>query len=936
MISGGSAGDFLYGDSGNDLIVGGRLDANADLVTLISTALGIDVNSLDKDPDAAADTADELWGGLDNDLLIGDQGADKQYGGWGDDVILAHLLLDRSTTHAEYIEGGPDDDFVCGGSGKDEIYGGTHSAAALAHVLAEEGGPTYGGAKVLACDKLPTIEVAETGELEGRVFFDVDGDGVLDSGEAGLAGWTVNLFDSQGDLVDSALTASDGTYAFSGVDYGSYKVAEVLQPGYVQTAPATITHSVTVSAGGTVIDLDFGNDFLGAVIKGQKFHDLNANRIKDPSEDGLNGWQIQLLDENGELVASTMTADYDLNNDDFIDVTTERGWYFFNEVVPATYTLVEVPRSGWIQSTPPLSSANTFTYIADDGFSQTRSDAKVSGLTGTITDVNVTLNISHETLEQLKIFLLSPTGTRVNLVDAVGGDMANFTNTILDDEASWRIDAVLQLDGYPGDYAPQGSLSDLDGEDPNGVWTLVIQDQTEEVVGRLNDWSVTIATSGGGNATFNGGSINPFEPDRLTNYSVTVATGDTATRSFGNFQPGRVRGIKFEDLDGDGKRKPGEPGLPDVTIYADLNNNGQLDRLEPSVVTQRDNPSTLLVNEAGRYELSPLTPGAYVIREVVPPRAVQTFPFKPPGSPLSAGYTVQISSGDTIAGLDFGNEPRGEIHGTKWLDKNGNGFRDEGEPGLAGVTVYVDLNHNGQLDANEPFDVTMSDDPDTKNIDETGHYWLLDLPVGTHVVREVVPKGYVQTAAGGVLVYQTDFEGPTAGSGWSTQTITRAPKFDNGFLGSLGNQAVNLDLAGLPVHSEITVSFDIYVLGSWDGNGYAPSESADVWRLDIDGQPQLITTFSNVAGFEQAYPGAWGSDTNPAGSGAAATDSLGYAQPHAVYHVQYRLPHSTSDLRFLFSASGLESAEDDHGTLGDRQSGDHDSAGSSRGRRRPV
>ena len=144
--------------------MGGRLDANADLVTLISTALGIDVNSLDKDPDAAADAADELWGGLGNDLLIGDQGADQQYGGWGNDVILAHLLLDRSTTHAEYIEGGPDNDFVCGGSGQDEIYGGTHSAAALAHVLAEEGGPTYGGAKVLACDQLPTIEVAETGE----------------------------------------------------------------------------------------------------------------------------------------------------------------------------------------------------------------------------------------------------------------------------------------------------------------------------------------------------------------------------------------------------------------------------------------------------------------------------------------------------------------------------------------------------------------------------------------------------------------------------------------------------------------------------------------------------------------------------------------------------------------------------------------------------
>ncbi|MCY2994917.1 MAG: hypothetical protein NTY19_44705 [Planctomycetota bacterium] len=236
LISGGSAGDFLYGDSGNDLIVGGRLDANADLVTLISTALGINVNTLDKDVDSAPDQADELWGGLDNDLLIGDEGADKLYGGWGNDVILAHLLLDRSTTYTEYIEGGPDNDFVCGGSGKDEIYGGTHSAAALASVLGESGGATFGGAQVTSCDALPTIELAAAGDVSGQVFLDADADGTLDSSENGLSGWTVNLFDSSGDLVDSRLTASDGTYAFSGVDYGNYSVAEVLAPGYVQSS----------------------------------------------------------------------------------------------------------------------------------------------------------------------------------------------------------------------------------------------------------------------------------------------------------------------------------------------------------------------------------------------------------------------------------------------------------------------------------------------------------------------------------------------------------------------------------------------------------------------------------------------------------------------------------------------------------------------------
>jgi Ca2+-binding RTX toxin-like protein/subtilisin-like proprotein convertase family protein len=907
LISGGSGGDFLYGDSGNDLIVGGQLDANEDLETLLFNSLGIVVDSLDKDVDAAADAGDELWGGLDNDFLIGDEGLDKLYGGWGNDLILAHLLLDRSTTFAEYIEGGPDNDFVCGGSGQDEIYGGTHSAVALAHVLAEEGGPTFGGATTVSCDALPTIEMTETGTLEGTLFFDVDASGVFDSGEAGLASWTVNLFDSDGDLVDSALTAGDGTYSFSGVEYGSYTVTEVLGAGYVQTAPASLTHAVTLAAGATLSGLDFGNDFLGATIRGQKFHDEDGNRIKDPGEGGLNGWQIELRDTSGELVASTMTADRDLNNDNVIDVTTERGLYFFADLVPGSYWVTEVARSGWIPSTPPLSSANTFQFIADDGFSPTRSDAKVTGLTGAVTDVNVTLNVAHETLEQLKIFLLSPEGTKVVLVDGVGGDAANFTNTILDDEAFWQIGAAPQMDGYSSDFAPLQSLSKLDGEDPNGVWTLVIQDKTEETVGRLNGWSVTIATSGGDNLTFNGGSLNVFESDRLVNYEVTVATGDTATRSFGNFQPGRVRGTKFEDLNGDGQRDAGEGGLAGVTIYADLNNNGQLDRLEPSTVTEPNDPSTPMLNETGMYTLSPLPPGSYVIREVLPSRAVQTVPLPPPGSSLPGGYSIQITSGDTLKGRDFGNQPRGEIHGTKWIDTNGNGFRDPGEPGLADVVIYSDRNGNGQLDANERATVTMADDPATKSIDETGHYWLLDLPVGTHTLREVVPPGYAQTAGGSVLVYADDFEGPAVGPGWSTQELSATPKFANHYLGSFGNEEVNLDLTGLPAHGEITVEFDLYVLGAWDGNGYLPSESADVWQLAIDGQPQLVTTFSNVTGFEQAYPDTWGDAANPAQTDARAIDSLGYDLPHAVYRIQYRIAHQSSDLRLVFSAAGLSS-----------------------------
>ena len=80
----------------------------------------------------------------------------------------------------------------------------------------------------------------------------------------------------------------------------------------------------------------------------------------------------------------------------------------------------------------------------------------------------------------------------------------------------------------------------------------------------------------------------------------------------------------------------------------------------------------------------------------------------------------------------------------KWNDANGNAERDPGEAGLAGVTIYADLNNNGQLDATEPSTVTTADIPET-DFDEAGLYTLDGLRAGDYVIREVVPDGFRQT-----------------------------------------------------------------------------------------------------------------------------------------------------------------------------------------------
>lgn len=115
-----------------------------------------------------------------------------------------------------------------------------------------------------------------------------------------------------------------------------------------------------------------------------------------------------------------------------------------------------------------------------------------------------------------------------------------------------------------------------------------------------------------------------------------------------------------------------------------------------------------------------------------------------------------IASGPTIPGeylVSLGNLRPGknyiqilrEDHGGETTsDINITGKRNS-EPGLSGVTVFLDLNNNGLFDTGEPSQLTSSDDLSTPNLDETGQYHFTGLRPDTYIVREVVPSGSTQT-----------------------------------------------------------------------------------------------------------------------------------------------------------------------------------------------
>ena len=74
-----------------------------------------------------------------------------------------------------------------------------------------------------------------TSSLGDRVWLDLDSDGIQDDDEAGVAGVTVNLLDSDGNVSASTITDADGYYLFVALEPGEYAIQVVAPDGTVFT-----------------------------------------------------------------------------------------------------------------------------------------------------------------------------------------------------------------------------------------------------------------------------------------------------------------------------------------------------------------------------------------------------------------------------------------------------------------------------------------------------------------------------------------------------------------------------------------------------------------------------------------------------------------------------------------------------------------------------
>ncbi|QOV89027.1 SdrD B-like domain-containing protein [Humisphaera borealis] len=508
------------------------------------------------------------------------------------------------------------------------------------------------------------------GQIGGTTFDDVDGDGTQDAGDAGTPGVTVYIDTNGNNALDggesSTTSGPGGTYTLTGVGPGPITVREVAPTDTTQTTtnPAPIT---TIS-GGSVPGIDFGNTPVPPTVPPVPPAvpgQITGIKFRDSDGDG-----IRQTGEPG-LPGVALYIDTDGNgayNDcDPCVITDANGTYVFTNVAPGSYVVREQVPAGWVQTTTNPGAVTVAGNVVSGGNFGNFQLGCLIGIKFQDTNGNGIRDSADPALARFTIYI-----------------DANGNNTL--------------------DSGERNTTTDADG---------------------------TFAFSNVGPGTFRIREVVPSGWTQTTaNPSPIVMTSGANVTSirFGNRLTAvkQISGAKFQDTNGDGIRQAGEPGVASVTLYLDVNGNGQRDNGELSTLT----------DATGAYGFTNVTPGTYKVREAVPAGWVQT---------TANPAAVNVTATGTVVGGIFGDFQLGTIGGTKFQDTNGNAIRDSGEPGLAGVTIFIDSNLNGALNTGERY---------TKS-DGNGTFSFANVGPGRYSIREVKPNGWTQTTANPAAILMT-------------------------------------------------------------------------------------------------------------------------------------------------------------------------------------
>jgi subtilisin-like proprotein convertase family protein len=171
---------------------------------------------------------------------------------------------------------------------------------------------------------------------------------------------------------------------------------------------------------------------------------------------------------------------------------------------PPTATPTNTPTNTPIPTATPACSN---VYNSTAGSQLIPDAAGLTSLTSTITIANgptiaglevVNLGIEHTWPEDLDVYLISPSGVRIELFTDVCAGNPDWTQANTGFTLSGSAATAIGTTCAPGQgaYRPEGSLAALIGQSSNGTWTLQVTDDTIQDTGFLHSWGLKVLHNG--------------------------------------------------------------------------------------------------------------------------------------------------------------------------------------------------------------------------------------------------------------------------------------------------------------------------------------------------------------------------------------------------------------------------------------------------------
>jgi uncharacterized repeat protein (TIGR01451 family) len=612
----------------------------------------------------------------------------------------------------------------------------------------------------------PIVNFGERiGSIAGLVYNDSNNNGRRDTTEPPLSGVTLTLTgtDANGAAVtQTAVTGSAGTFLFTGLVGGTYTIVETQPQGFNDglDAPGTAGGTALPLGGDTISGIVlgaaqdatgylFGERGPGATLSGSVWFDANHNRARDANEPGKGGWTVQLY-QSGVLVATT--------------VTDADGRYQIADLQPGSgYSLLfrdPVSGAAFGSARPNETGAN-----ASDGVMSPTNPAGAQFTTGQL--VGLTLlpgaNVAQQSLP------LDPSGV---VYDSVRRTVVPGATVRLTGPAGF--DPVTQLLGGAINAAqtvgPDGIYQFLllPGA-PNGVYTLSV---TPPAGGNYNAVTPsTVIPPCAGPLTV-GSTPNPllistFNSAPPLTATASCAPGGGTTGYYLSFN--LTAGISADAVNNNIPIDPILQGSLVVTKTTPMT-HATRGGLVPYQITARNVVGGAVPNiaitdriPAGfRYRsgsarlngvaITPVENGRLLVFPAQNFAAAETKKIDliltvgagvGDGQHVNQAYAVNAGSGtvaSNIAEAVVRIEPDADfdcsdVLGKVFDDKNGNGYEDEGEPGLAGVRVVTVAGDLITTDKDGRYHVTCPMIPDA----ERGSNFILKLDPRT------LPSGYRMT-----------------------------------------------------------------------------------------------------------------------------------------------------------------------------------------------